>query len=764
VLLSRVLVLADADGPGTDALQAALVAAGDTVVEHTPDYTWDGTNPSPEGFDVAIHYDGSTFDQSLPVSAQKALEGFVAGGGGYIGFQFDGYKESQGQQVNMPDLVLQGYPGPDTSAGSPVTYNAVPVQAGHPVLAGVPSAFTFLADAESAGPLINFATQPSTVLMTTGRNSPAVIVRNFGAGHVMSMAAGPDFAGTATLQDPNIERLITNAVSWESPTLATFDSLAAPQIVYGTASVTLSGHVTVGASPAPGVVAVTLAGATQNATIDPSGWFSSTFATSTLDVASSPYTITYQYLGSNGLAPSSQTQTLRVTPAPLTVTPADASRAFGAANPIFTGTVVGLQNGDTVTALYSTTATPASDVGTYPITAALFDPGDRLANYTVTLNTGTLSVVPAAPSISLAGGTFIYDATPQAAVVSVQDAFGDNLGAPIVTYNGSTAVPINAGTYTVVASYAGSLDILPGSVSATLVISPRDLTVTAVSASKNYGDNDPAFSATGTGFAPGDGFGSLAGTLTFVTNEPPGIDAPARSYVITPSGLASPNYSITFQPGTLTVNPAGTSLSVPSSPVIILGTGTTTLSGTIASVSKALPVGEPVTVTITGPGVAPLSSTAVIQSDGSFTASFATSTLPVGNYSITFAYAGDQNLAGSSATATAAVTYQVDPLFNETQAHNPGSVIPIKIELTDAGDDGLSAPGLVVTALAVVGPNGATSAPVSPGQADPGGQFKVIGTGYRFNLETTGLAPGTYTLEFTIQNDPVTHSVVFVVG
>jgi hypothetical protein len=154
----------------------------------------------------------------------------------------------------------------------------------------------------------------------------------------------------------------------------------------------------------------------------------------------------------------------------------------------------------------------------------------------------------------------------------------------------------------------------------------------------------------------------------------------------------------------------------------------------------------------------------VIQSDGRFSASFDTSSLPVGSYSITFAYAGDGNLTGSSATASAALTCQVDPLFNETQSHNPGSSIPIKIELTDAGGSDLSAPGLIVTALAVLGPDGATSTPISRGQADPGGQFQLIGIGYRFILDTTGLARGTYTLEFTVQNDPVTHSVVFVIG
>jgi hypothetical protein len=66
--------------------------------------------------------------------------------------------------------------------------------------------------------------------------------------------------------------------------------------------------------------------------------------------------------------------TLTITPAPLTVTAADQSREYGAADPVFTGTLVGVQNGDNITASYSTAATVTSPVGTYAIVPALADP------------------------------------------------------------------------------------------------------------------------------------------------------------------------------------------------------------------------------------------------------------------------------------------------------------------------------------------------------------------------------------------------------
>jgi hypothetical protein len=93
--------------------------------------------------------------------------------------------------------------------------------------------------------------------------------------------------------------------------------------------------------------------------------------------------------------------TLTVTAAPLTVTANNASRPYGAANPSFSGSITGIQNGDNITATYATAATPNSPPGAYPILPTLVDPGNKLTNYAVTLNNGILTVTaPAAPTIS----------------------------------------------------------------------------------------------------------------------------------------------------------------------------------------------------------------------------------------------------------------------------------------------------------------------------------------------------------------------------
>ena len=61
-------------------------------------------------------------------------------------------------------------------------------------------------------------------------------------------------------------------------------------------------------------------------------------------------------------------------------------RLYGAANPPLTGTLSGVQNGDAITASYSTPAGTASAVGLYDITAALA--GASLEDYDVTATTG----------------------------------------------------------------------------------------------------------------------------------------------------------------------------------------------------------------------------------------------------------------------------------------------------------------------------------------------------------------------------------------
>jgi hypothetical protein len=50
--------------------------------------------------------------------------------------------------------------------------------------------------------------------------------------------------------------------------------------------------------------------------------------------------------------------------------------------------------------------------------------------------------------------------------------------------------------------------------------------------------------------------------------------------------------------------------------------------------------------------------------------------------------------------------------------------------------------------------------------ANPDSNFRFswsLGPGYIFNLKTTGLSRGTYSMRFRVTNDPMMHAVTFMV-
>ena len=108
----------------------------------------------------------------------------------------------------------------------------------------------------------------------------------------------------------------------------------------------------------------------------------------------------------------------------LTVTADDKSRTYGAANPAFTATITGLLPGDTLSAAVSgapslsTTATTASNVGSYSIAAAL---GTLVSdfNYGFQFATGTLHIDPATLTYTANAAERLYGAANPAFTGSV---------------------------------------------------------------------------------------------------------------------------------------------------------------------------------------------------------------------------------------------------------------------------------------------------------------------------------------------------------
>ena len=119
-----------------------------------------------------------------------------------------------------------------------------------------------------------------------------------------------------------------------------------------------------------------------------------TSAASGVPVGGGPYMINCSGLTSTFYIITYVPGILTVTPAPLTVTANSFSRPYGASNPTLTGVFAGLLNGDSFSAIYSTTATPASPPGNYPIVPAVAQSTTAIQDYAITIVNGTLTVLP----------------------------------------------------------------------------------------------------------------------------------------------------------------------------------------------------------------------------------------------------------------------------------------------------------------------------------------------------------------------------------
>ena len=241
------------------------------------------------------------------------------------------------------------------------------------------------------------------------------------------------------------------------------------------------------------------------------------------------------------------TVSLVVLPAPLTVTASNVSQPYGQFDPAFTGTITGVTNGDNITASYSCGATANSPVGTYPIVAGLVDPEDLQTNYTVTLINGTLTITGAPilawinPAAITYGGPLTTNQLN--ATTSVSGSFA---------YNPTNGTVLHAGTNTlsVIFTPADTVDYSSVTDTVRLVVSPAPLTMTAANATRSVGQTNPLFTGTLTGVTNGDNI-TASYSCSATTNSPVG------TYPIVP-GLVDPddlqtNYAVTMAKGTLTI-------------------------------------------------------------------------------------------------------------------------------------------------------------------------------------------------------------------
>ena len=293
-------------------------------------------------------------------------------------------------------------------------------------------------------------------------------------------------------------------------------------------------------------------------------------ASATAGLSGSPYSIIPSAATGTGLGNytiSYSGGTLTINPATLTITANNRSKSYGQAV-TFAGTeftTSGLLNGDTVSsASISSSGTPSSAAvagSPYAIVLSAAT-GTGLNNYTISYGNGTLTVNPAALSITANSRSKTYGQTVNFAGTEFTKAGllnGDTVSAVTLGSSGASSTATVAGSpYAVVPSAASGTGLANYTISynsGTLTINPATLTITANNRSKTFGQT---VTFAGTEYAS---VGLLnSDTVTSVTLSSAGASASASvagsPYAIVPSaavGTGLGNYVIGYVNGLLSV-------------------------------------------------------------------------------------------------------------------------------------------------------------------------------------------------------------------
>ncbi|HXD74985.1 MAG TPA: MBG domain-containing protein [Vicinamibacterales bacterium] len=473
-------------------------------------------------------------------------------------------------------------------------------------------------------------------------------------------------------------------------------------------------------------------------------------------------------------------------------------------------------------------STPASGAATTDGTTVSYTSNKGFAGtdtFTYTVSDGhggtatanvTVTVTKRAASVTAGSASKVYGQTdPSITASSTGFTAADG-----ITVSASRDAGENTGTYATHAAASG--DLANYSVTyadGTFKITAAALTITAASQSMIYGGPVPALTASYSGLVNGDTAASLtpAAALSTSATSASGVG----SYPITVVGAASPNYTITFVNGTLSVTPAPLVASAANA-TRQYGSGNPQFTGAVSGVrngdaivetfstpaAAASPVGGyPIvpalggaalsnysvslqngTLTVT-PAALVVKANDAVKTVGSpnpaFTASYAGFVLgdspvvlggtltfatpatvgsPVGSYPITPSGLSAANYTMTFVPGTLTVTTGVCVLFDNTKAVKSGATIPIKLQLCDSSGNNLSSPSITLHATSVSQLSTSSSWDVQDaGNANPDDDFRYSPPQYIFNLKTTGLGTGTYQLNFAVSGDPTPHSVTFSV-
>ncbi|HEY1215551.1 MAG TPA: MBG domain-containing protein, partial [Bryobacteraceae bacterium] len=273
-----------------------------------------------------------------------------------------------------------------------------------------------------------------------------------------------------------------------------------------------------------------------------------------------------------------------ISKANVTVTVTGGTFTYSASAHPATATIAGV-TGDTslipsmVNLSYDPGGIAPVNVGSYTVTGTFagnpnYNPGSGTAN--ITINKAT-------PALTVTGGTYTYDAKPHPGSATITGVQGDNSLASMVTLTyiqGGAAAPVNAGSYTVTASFAGNSNYN------SVTSDPASIIINQASATINVQGYTGPYDGNGHG-ATGSAVGVVGENLTSLLNL-------GDTFVHVPGGTANwsfagnNNYKPASGTAAISLFAASTNTALTS----VLGQSSGAVTATLtAAVSSAAPLG-----------------------------------------------------------------------------------------------------------------------------------------------------------------------------
>ena len=288
--------------------------------------------------------------------------------------------------------------------------------------------------------------------------------------------------------------------------------------------------------------------------------------TASTDAGDHTLTVAGTLTNGNYVVDGTTNATWTVNKAQLTYVADAATKTYGDANPTFSGTVTGFVNSDTLssgatsgTLTWSSLADKTTGAGT----AAISGSGLSAANYTfvqasgnataLTIDKAQLTYVADAATKTYGDANPTFSGTVTGFVNS--DTLSSGATSGTLTWSSLADKTTGAGTAAISGSglSAANYTFVQASGNATaLTIDKAQLTYVADAATKTYGDANPTFSGTVTGFVNSDTLssGATSGTLTWssLADKTTG----AGTAAINGSGLTAANYTFVQASGNAT--------------------------------------------------------------------------------------------------------------------------------------------------------------------------------------------------------------------